>query len=84
MDLRDLLPGALDILDLGLSAQPTLRSDLSSNKDDLRSKDRERIDHAVNCVGKRKHLALGLDTLDLLSEISSRDGGLRSKADTRS
>jgi len=68
---RYLLPSSLDILDLRLSSQLSLRSDLTSDEDDLGSEDGERVDHAVDRVDQVEHLSLDGDSDDLDGEISS-------------
>lgn len=77
LDSRYLLPRSLDVLDLGLSSQFSLGSDLTSDKDDLGGENGERVDHAVDGVDEVEHLSLDGDSDDLDREVSS---GLRRKA----
>lgn len=77
VDERDLLPGALDVLDLGLDAELALGANLAGDKDDFGGKDGERVDHAVDRVDEVKNLALDGNIEHLLGQVAPGDGRRR-------
>jgi hypothetical protein len=70
--LGEALPGARRAGHLGLAAQFALDADFTRDRRHLLRESCERIDHAVDRVGKRGDLALRVDG-ELLLQIAVRD-----------
>ena len=68
------LPRAGRARHLGLAAQLALDADLARHRRHLVGERRERVDHAVDGVGERRDLALGLDG-QLLLQVAVGDRG---------
>lgn len=74
--VRDLLPGSLDVVDLGRHAQVTLRADLVRDTRDFRRERcecREPVDHLVDGDDELEDLAM-LPDGDLLAQVCPSDG----------
>src|SRR6185437_4350403 len=67
-------PGAADTGNLRLPAQPALGAHLAGHPGDLAGERGQRVDHAVDGLGERGDLALGLDG-DLLAQVAPGDRG---------
>ena len=59
--LREAAPGAGHVLHLGLAAELALGTHLARDARDLRRERAQTVDHLVDRVRERGHLALGLD-----------------------
>src|SRR5439155_12841569 len=68
------LPGAGDVLDVGLTAELALGADLAGDARDLGRERPELIDHAVDGVLQLENLAADVDG-DLARQIAVGDGG---------
>src|SRR5439155_352124 len=71
--LREVLPGAGHVLDVGLTAEPALGADLARDARDFRCERAELIDHAVDGVLEVEDLAADVDA-DLAREVAGGDG----------
>ena len=69
------LPRAGDAGHLGLRAQLAFDTDGAGDAGDLLGEDAERLGHAVERVGERRDLALGLDADELLRQVAVGDRG---------
>src|SRR3569833_1429748 len=78
--LREVLPFALDIVDLGLAAEGAIRADLSSHLADFEGEGPETVHHGVDGVLEIENLAAHFDS-DLLGEVALGDGS-RHQGDT--
>src|SRR5690606_37189979 len=72
--VREVLPGAGDVLDVGLPAQLALGADLARDAGHLRGKRAEPIDHRVDGALQLQDLALRGDG-DLRGQVAVRDRG---------
>ncbi|KAI3479879.1 hypothetical protein L1887_58027 [Cichorium endivia] len=72
--VRNLAPGALDVLLLGLHAELALGAHFASDTRDFGGKEAELVNHVVDGVDQVEHLA-GDGDGDLLGEVTARDGG---------
>ena len=72
--LGEVLPGAGDVVDVGLAAEPALGADLAGDAGDLVGEGRQLVDHRVDGALELEDLAAGLDG-DAAGQVAAGDGG---------